>query len=62
MGTKNCGWYIDYAKMYTYLHEHYGVSDAYIFIGYIPKNTALYTTLQKAGFILIFKPVIHAGK
>ena len=36
----------------------YQVIKAYIFIGYVPENTNLYKSLQEAGFILIFKPVL----
>lgn len=41
-----------------YLKEKHCVSKAYLFIGYIDGNNALYSRLQDAGFILIFKPVL----
>jgi hypothetical protein len=32
-----------------------------MFIGFVPDNQKLYTELQKAGFILVYKPTIsHA--
>ena len=63
-GIKSLGWDMDWGKFRVYLREKYGVSTAYLFIGYLPTNQDLYSTLQKAGFILVFKPVIydHAGK
>ena len=44
------------------LSEKYGVKNAYIFIGLIPKYKELYKYLQECGFTLIFKEVIYDGK
>jgi uncharacterized LabA/DUF88 family protein len=62
-GIKSLGWEINWTKFRIYLKEKYKVDTAYLFIGYLPANQNLYSTLQKAGFILVFKPVIldHAG-
>ncbi|MEK7622184.1 MAG: NYN domain-containing protein [Patescibacteria group bacterium] len=64
LGIKSLGWDLDWHKFRIYLKEKYSVSVAYIFIGYIPSNQDLYSGLQKAGYILIFKPIIFdsAGK
>jgi len=40
------------------LREKYSVGIAYLFIGYIPENQDLYDSLQKAGYVLKFKPVL----
>ena len=40
------------------MKEHYGVSTAYLFVGYIEGNNKLYTKLQEAGFVCIWKPVL----
>jgi len=53
------GWKIDWKKLRVYLEEKYGVKTAYYFIGYVPSNANLYTYLQSAGFILIFKPTLE---
>jgi len=58
LGIRNLGWRLDFKKFRFYLHEKYGVSDAYIFIGFIPANQNLYTALQRDGYILKFKPVL----
>ncbi|MFA5431909.1 MAG: NYN domain-containing protein [Candidatus Paceibacterota bacterium] len=58
MGVKSLGWFLDFKKFRIYLKEKYGVSVAYLFIGYIPENSNMYASLQKAGFVLKFKPVI----
>lgn len=41
------------------LKHKYHVTKAYLFIGYIPSNSNLYRSLQEAGYILIFKPVLE---
>jgi uncharacterized LabA/DUF88 family protein len=56
---KKVGWELDYRRFRVYLSEHYGVGKAYYFIGYIPYNTPLYSFLQSAGYILIFKPILE---
>lgn len=58
MGVKSLGWLLDFKKFRIYLREKYNISVAYLFIGYIPENSDMYASLQKAGFILKFKPVL----
>jgi uncharacterized LabA/DUF88 family protein len=52
------GWKIDWRRFRIYLKEHYHVERAFLFIGYIEGNNKLYSELQDAGFICIFKPVL----
>jgi hypothetical protein len=58
LGVRSLGWAIDYRKFRLYLKNKFGVSAAFMFIGFIPDNQKLYTELQKAGFILVYKPTI----
>lgn len=58
LAIKSLGWQINWERFRIYLKEVYGVSNAYLFIGYIEGNNELYANLQKAGFICIFKPVL----
>ena len=61
LAIRELGWKIDFAKFRVYLKEKYGVSQAYMFIGFVSGNQALYTRLQKCGFICVFKPtLVHA--
>jgi len=55
---KKVGWDLDYRRFRVYLSEHYGVGKAYYFIGYMPENTPLYTSLQSIGYVIIFKPIL----
>ena len=62
LGTRNAGWRLDYRKFRNYLKTKYGVSKAYLFIGYVPRNAKLYEYLQECNYILIFKPVLKIRK
>ena len=53
------GWQLDFAKLRVYLKDKYSVEKAFLFIGYIPSNQSLYTILQNAGYLLVFKPTIN---
>ena len=61
-GIKSQRWLLDWNRFRVYLREKYGISVAYLFIGYIPEHNDLYDGLQKAGFVLKFKPVLPNGK
>lgn len=58
LSIKSLGWSINWKRFRVYLKEHYGVTKAFLFIGYVEGNNELYTELQDAGFICIFKPVL----
>ena len=58
LGIQSMGWKLDFAKFRRYLKEKYHITTAYLFLGYVPSNQGLYSSLQKKGYILIFKPVI----
>lgn len=59
MAIGHLGWKIDYQKFRVYLNEHYGVAKAYMFMGFKPSEQEMYTFLQEAGFILVFKPLLE---
>ena len=60
-GTEELGWKLNYQRFRVWLKEKYGVKNAYVFIGLIPKYKELYTYLQECGFTLIFKEVVYDG-
>ena len=59
LGINAIGWKLDWRRFRVHLDEHYGVTRAYIFIGYVPENQGLYRSLQNYGYILVFKPVMY---
>lgn len=50
LGIGDLGWKLSWRRFRVYLEEHYGVSRAYYFLGYIPEYQGLYTSLQNAGY------------
>ena len=58
LSTRDQGWQIDFKRFRKYLEDKYCVKRALIFIGYIPTNQNLYTSLQEYGYLLIFKPTL----
>lgn len=59
LGVRSQGWYLDFARFRVLLKDMYKVEKAFLFIGYIYSNQTLYTELQKAGFICIFRPTLE---
>lgn len=57
-GIKNLGWELDFRKFRVYLQEKYGVTKAFLFIGYIPSNQNLYRALQEYDYVLVFKQAV----
>jgi len=58
ISVRELGWKIDHARFRNYLTDKYNVSRAYIFIGFLAQNAQLYASLQKAGFVCIFRPTL----
>ena len=58
LAIREQGWELDFKRFRKYLEDKYGVTKAFIFIGYIATNESLYTSLQEYGYILIFKPTL----
>lgn len=59
LGVQSQGWKLDFKKFRVYLKDSYGVSKAFLFVGYIPEYQKLYDKLGNSGYELIFKPVIE---
>jgi hypothetical protein len=58
LGVQSLGWKLNFSRFRVYLKEKYGVSKAFLFIGYVEGNSDLCVALQEAGFICIFKPTL----
>jgi hypothetical protein len=54
LAIRGLGWELDFRKFRNYLRDKYGISKAFLFIGYVPENQNLYISLQKYEFILVF--------
>lgn len=58
-GISSLGWKLNYKRFRSWLRQKYEVADACLFIGLIPQHAALYTSLQEAGFRLVYKEVVY---
>lgn len=58
-GILSCGWKLDYKRFRVYLREKYGVTQAYLFIGYLMGNENMYAIFQKMGYIVVHKPTLQ---
>ena len=52
------GWRLDFRKFRQYLTDKFRAKKAFLFIGYIRQNEALYKNLKSYGFKLVFKPTV----
>lgn len=57
LGIRNLGWKLDWRRLRVLLEERYAVARAYVFVGFMPGNQRLYSSLQDAGYVVVFKPV-----
>lgn len=60
-GILSQGWKLDYKRFRVYLRDKYGVSKAYLFIGYVAGNERMYTNFQNMGYIVVHKPTLESS-
>lgn len=58
LAIRDQGWKLDFGRFRLYLKDKYRVSKAFLFIGFIPNNQSLYQELKKAGYQIVFKPIL----
>lgn len=58
LGAKSQGINIDYRKLRLLLKNKFNVEKAFLFIGYDPARTRLYSKFNKFGFELVHKPTV----
>lgn len=62
LGTQRMGWKLDWRKFRQYLKDEHGVTNAYMFIGYMSDNEALYEYMHELGFLIVLKPTVDISK
>jgi uncharacterized LabA/DUF88 family protein len=55
------GWKLDWRKFRQYLADEHGVTQAYMFIGYMSENEALYEYMHELGFLVVLKPTVDVS-
>jgi hypothetical protein len=58
LGTQKMGWKLNWSAFRRYLADKYGVTSAYLFIGYLPENEAMYNQLHESGYLIVLKPTV----
>ena len=58
LGIQRMGWKMDWRKFRQYLQDKHNVSHAYMFIGYMSENEALYEYMHELGFLVVLKPTV----
>jgi len=56
MTTQKLGWKVDWKKFRQFLTDQYGVTKAYMFIGYVPEFVEMYDFLHGLGYAIVLKP------
>lgn len=50
------GWKMDWKKFRQFLADEFGVTEAFMFIGYVPEYENLYEQMHNAGYMIVLKP------
>lgn len=53
---------MDWRKFRAFLAEQYGVTKAFMFIGYVPENEDMYEQLHDSGYAVVLKPTFDMTK
>lgn len=56
VSTQRLGWKMDWRKFREHLSEKYGVTKAFMFIGYVPEFEDMYVQLHDTGYMVVLKP------
>jgi uncharacterized LabA/DUF88 family protein len=59
LGVQKIGWKMDWRKFRLWLQEKYGVTHAYMFIGYMAENESLYELMHEHGYLIVLKPTLE---
>ncbi|MBI2285748.1 NYN domain-containing protein [Candidatus Saccharibacteria bacterium] len=62
VSTQKFGWKMDWRKFRRFLNDKYGVTQAYMFIGYVPEYEDMYEFLHDAGYSIVLKPTVDMNR
>ena len=60
LGIQKMGWKLDWRKFRQFLADEYGVSKAFMFIGYMQENEFLYEQMHDIGYLIVLKPTVES--
>jgi uncharacterized LabA/DUF88 family protein len=59
LGVQKIGWKMDWRRFRIWLQETYGVTHAFMFIGYMAENESLYELMHDHGYLVALKPTLE---
>jgi uncharacterized LabA/DUF88 family protein len=62
LGVQKVGWKMNWRAFRAYLHDNYNVTKAFMFIGYMAENEALYEHMHELGYLIALKPTVPSEK
>lgn len=61
LGIQKMGWKLDWRKFREMLANEYGVTKAFMFIGYMQENEFLYEQMHDLGYLIVLKPTVESS-
>lgn len=58
LGTQKVGFKMDWRRFRKFLADKYNVTHAFMFIGYMAENEALYEHMHELGYLIALKPTL----
>jgi uncharacterized LabA/DUF88 family protein len=62
VSVQKYGWKMDWKKFHQFLGDKYGVTKAYMFIGYVPEYEDIYEKMHVAGYAVVLKPTFDMSR
>lgn len=62
VSVQKYGWKMDWKKLRAFLAGRYGVSKAYMFIGYVQEHEDIYEKMHEAGYAVVLKPTFDMSR
>src|SRR5579862_1263417 len=62
VSVQKFGWKMDWRRFRKFLTDNYGVSKAYMFIGYVPEHEDIYEKMHQAGYAVVLKPTFDMSR
>lgn len=62
VSVQKYGWKMNWKKFRQFLEDKYGVTKAYMFIGYVPEHEDIYEKMHQAGYAVVLKPTFDMSR
>jgi uncharacterized LabA/DUF88 family protein len=62
VSVQKYGWKMDWKKFRKFLADNYGVTKAFMFIGYVPEFEDIYEKMHEAGYAVVLKPTFDMSR